>query len=183
MLIQCLIVHISAAQSDTTSTLNKKVYATPGVINSPRSKFLEVVYERVGSSNVTSTTRDSEKMAGLPGQLVQESTLRRNNRFILKAKFPILNKETLKIIGGFRYQFEEFQFDTLPNEFRLYNAVFNNLENKHLQSIGGNIYVLKALNEIHYLGIRVSADVNGDYNYKREIHTAADTSKSASRSR
>ncbi|HEX8549730.1 MAG TPA: DUF6268 family outer membrane beta-barrel protein [Cytophagaceae bacterium] len=166
LVIQCLISRIGEAQSDSTGSASKINYATPGVINSPRSKFLEVVYERVGSSNVTSTTRDSEKALGLPGQLVQESTLRRNNRFILKAKFPILNKETLKIIGGFRYQFEEFQFDTVPNEFRLYNAVFNNLENKHLQSIGGNIYVLKALNEIHYLGVRVSADVNGDYNYK-----------------
>ena len=75
--------------------------------------------ERVSPSKVASTARRSAINDTLPGDHIQHSTITRNNRIAVKARFPIFNKPSLKIVGGFRYNYEEFQFKTVPNEFSI----------------------------------------------------------------
>jgi hypothetical protein len=157
-----------SAQSDSAGeTVGvRPKYCNPTVEGMGPSKAASILYERAGNANITSVSRDTSIGNDL-------ATIRRNNRFNIDLKIPVINKPNLKIIAGLRYFYEEFTFkrslnfsDTKSLDFSDY-ALYRNLENKHLKSIGTNISILKSRNETKYWVARLMADLNGDYTNER----------------
>lgn len=147
---QCL------GQPDTLSKVvlekKDKVYCNPSLEGQGPSKGVILSYLRVFDSEISSESTDPEIGDA-------ENTMERNNFLTFKAKIPIWNKPNLKILLGFRYDYQEFVFqnDTLGYD------LYKNLEQKHLKTIGGGVNVLKSFNETSYLLVGLRGDLNGDY--------------------
>jgi hypothetical protein len=88
----------------------------------------------------------------------------KNNRWELKLKFPVFNKERFKMAAGIEYYVEDFKFlhpEALsePGAYPLYRA----LENRSLKSFTGVIYTIFPLKNQKYIAVRTSGSLNGDY--------------------
>lgn len=143
-----LMCYPSFGQKDSA-----RKFCNPSLEGMARSKGFSILYERVLDSRITATSADSSIGNG-------SAIIRRNNKFDFKLRLPVWNRPGLKVILGFRYFFEEFNFESPQG---LEYALYQNLEDKNLKSIGGNLNILKPLTEIHYLIFRFNADLNGDY--------------------
>ena len=131
----------------------EKKYCDPKLQGMSRSKGLVLAYERTLDSKISSTSSDTAIGDG-------SAIIRRNNRFDFKLRVPVYNKPYLKVVVGFKYFFEEFNFDSPEG---LNYPLYQNLQEKNLKTIGGNINILKPLDVKHYIGVRFSSDLNGDY--------------------
>ncbi|MBX9853261.1 MAG: hypothetical protein K2X86_16070 [Cytophagaceae bacterium] len=147
-LLVCLVLPLCVFGQD-----EEKKFCDPKLVGMSRSKGLVFAYERTLNSKISSTSSDTAIGNG-------SATVRGNNKLDFKLRIPVFNKPYLKIIVGFKYFFEEFKFDA-PEGLNYY--LYQNLEDKNLKTIGGNINILKPVNETTYLGIRFSSDLNGDY--------------------
>src|SRR5688500_8659346 len=96
-----LFVHtFSFGQGDTT-----RMFCDPKLEGMARSKGFSILYERSLDARITSTSPDTSVGNG-------SATIRRNNKLDIKLKIPVWNKPNLKVIVGFKYFFEEFNFET-----------------------------------------------------------------------
>lgn len=139
---------LAIGQKDST-----RKFCDPKLEGMARSKGLTILYERTLDSKINSTSADP--LIGNGSAIV-----RRNNKFDFRIKIPVWNKPGFKVIVGFKYSLEEFNFKTPEG---LNYALYQNLEDKNLKSIGGNLNILKPLNETKYLAFRINTDLNGDY--------------------
>jgi glycosyltransferase involved in cell wall biosynthesis len=147
------------AQNDTTNkvTIATPQYCDPKLVGMAPSKGFYISYERTGNASITSTSRDTAVGNS-------SANIERNNKFEVSLKFPIKRKGSLKLIGGFRYLYEEFTFKDASG-FSDY-ALYSNLQQKHLKSIGVNLSILQSLGETKFLIWRNDFDLNGDYTSK-----------------
>jgi hypothetical protein len=139
------------SQKDST-----RKFCNPSLEGMARSKGFSILYERALDAKITSTSEDTSIGNS-------SATIGRNNKFDFKLKIPVWNRPGFKVVIGFKYYFEEFNFNSPEG---LSYPLYQNLEDKNLKSIGGNINILKPLNETKYLGFRLNGDLNGDYNAK-----------------
>jgi Domain of unknown function (DUF6268) len=132
-------------------------YCNPSVIGLPKPKALIFKYELLPLFSIHSTARQ-----GIFGN--SDASLKRNRRWDLRLRFPIINKPSLTIAGGIKYSQEEFRFKNI-------NAVnydfYKDLEDRPLKSIGLHFYVVKPTRTNKYFILRTSFDLNGDYNSKK----------------
>ncbi len=89
-----------------------------------------------------------------------EGDVRRNRRWDLRLRFPIINKQSLTIAGGIKYTIEEFRFE---NPSGINYPLYHNLEDRPLKSTGIHFYVVKPTRNKKYFILRASVDLNGDY--------------------
>lgn len=151
------------AQSSPDSTLtseSKKEYASPGVLGMGKSKGIIVNYEWQPSFGIMSEEQASS--TGAPG-LKRDGTVRRNNKLDIKAYFPLVNKSRIKVVGGFNYFFEEFNFEYPLPKYSFYE----NLEDKNLKTIAGQLVMLRPINETNFYVMRIKGELNGDYTSKK----------------
>ncbi|MCC9137180.1 DUF6268 family outer membrane beta-barrel protein [Pontibacter silvestris] len=128
-------------------------YASPSVEGQGRSRGIIVAYERLPQFAIDSNSDDARVGNG-------NGQVRRNNKFEVRAFAPILNKPQTKLIFGFNYEFEEFNFENInPATYSLYN----NLEDKNLKSIGAQLAYLHSIDEEKFYLVRVKGELNGDY--------------------
>ena len=86
--------------------------------------------------------------------------IKRNRRWDMRLRFPIINKPGITIAGGLKYAIEEFRFDnSATNNYALYH----NLEDRPLKSTGVHFYLVKPTRSKKYFILRASFDLNGDY--------------------
>jgi hypothetical protein len=145
-----LILLSCVAQNDSTKFCN------PQLEGMARSKGFNISYERVFHSKITSTSSDTA---------VGNSTadINTNNKFDVFLRLPVWNRPGLKVILGAHYHLEEFNF---KNSGLLKYDLYKNLHDKNLKSLGANMNILKPLNPISYIGVRMLAEFNGDYSSK-----------------
>ncbi|WP_162051454.1 DUF6268 family outer membrane beta-barrel protein [Pontibacter pamirensis] len=127
-------------------------YASPGVRNMGKPRGIVIGYERLPQFDIESTSTDPTVGNG-------SNRVRRNNLFDVRALAPILNRPQTKLILGFGYNFEEYNFSNLPANYSLYQ----NLEDKNLKSIGLQLAYLHSLDDRRFYLIRVKGELNGDY--------------------
>jgi hypothetical protein len=129
-------------------------YCNPMLQTMSPSKGFSFSYERVGDSHISSVSRDTAVGNA-------SAKMERNNRFEINAKIPVITRGRFKLIGGFRYFYEEFTFKNSSG----YSAypLYANLQKKHLKSIGINLSMLKSINEEKFWIGRGDFDLNGDY--------------------
>ncbi len=108
-------------------------------------------------------TRELVKDYAINSELNGQSAnaeIRRNRRWTLKVRAPILLKDNIKIAGGVKYFVEEYNFEnpeTLDNEF------YRGLEDRPLRSIRADIFVMKPTRTNKYFILRISGALNGDF--------------------
>lgn len=86
--------------------------------------------------------------------------VKRNRRWDLRLRFPIVNKPGITIAGGIKYTREEFRFNNPHNNTY---ALYHNLEDRPLKSTGLHFYLMKPTLNKKYFILRTSFDLNGDY--------------------
>lgn len=142
----------SSAAQDIFSWSKEKDYCNPSVVGLPRAKAVIIKYELQTDYKIVSTGK-----LGSFGNSIGE--IRRNHRFDMRVRFPIINKPSLIIAGGIKYFIEEFRFSNQTTVYPLYK----DLEDRPLKSAGLHFYVLKPTRSNKYFIIRTSLDLNGDY--------------------
>lgn len=131
---------------------NDSTFCIPGVVGLPRSKGIEIKREIVRDYAIRSTS--SEEFGNANAEII------RNRRWSLKARFPIVLKDNIKIAGGIKYFVEEFNFER-PGDIDY--AFYQNLEDKSLKSLRSDLFIMKPTRTNKYYLLRISAGLNGDY--------------------
>jgi hypothetical protein len=149
-----------SAQMDSVEKADivKPKFCNPYVEGMGPSKAVSIFYERAGNSQISSVSKDSS-IGNAQAKVI------RNNRFNVDLKIPFANKPDMKVIGGLRYFYEEFDFKNTTDS--LGYAFYHNIESKHLKSVGTDLSILRSINETKYWVARVLADLNGDFTNKQ----------------
>jgi Domain of unknown function (DUF6268) len=131
----------------------EKEFCNPSVIGLPRAKAVIIKYELLPDFKIISTGK-----LGNYGNSTGE--INNNHRIDLRVRFPIVNKPSITIAGGIKYQKEEFLFgNKIMNNY----AFYADMEDRPLKSIGLHFYLLKPTRSKKYFIVRTSFDLNGDY--------------------
>ncbi len=138
-------------------------YCAPQIEGLPRSKGIVAEYEQVLSYNIRATS-DKENIGNS-----DEVKVNGHQRIQYKVKVPLLNSESMKIILGFQYFVEQFEFEKAENSDY---ALFRSLEDRNLRSIGLSTYLVKSFRGDNYAMLRLRGSLNGDYG--RDISPASD---------
>ncbi len=156
LLLTLLLIGRQAAAQETTTrdtNIDTTEYASPGVEGMGKPRGIVISYERLPGFDIESESEDPRLGNG-------EGRIRRHNQFGIRALAPIVNKPQTKVVLGFDYELEEFNFEGLnESSYSLYRY----LEDKNLKSIGLQVAYLHSLNERNFYLIRVKGELNGDY--------------------
>lgn len=126
-----------------------KELCKPGVINKSPTKGILFEYEMTPNVRLQNLTGESSS---------SESGV--NKRFNMKLKAPLVIRKDLKVIAGWNYYSEEYNFGRLQTDnFRL----LSNINDRHLKSSRLTLSVIKPINDRHYLAVKAQASFNGDY--------------------
>jgi Domain of unknown function (DUF6268) len=152
----CLLISLLLAGINILAQENNEPqlqYCKPAVKGLPRGKALVVKYEYIPSYNITTTDKT--------GSFSNSSNkITRNGRWDIKLKIPVINKPSLSIVAGLKYNTEQYHFSDLSGSP---NPLYQSLEDRALNSIGANLLLIKPRRGNTYWILRVSADLNGDY--------------------
>ena len=147
---------LDSLNTATLTPEQEKEYANPSVIGMGKSKGIIVSYERQPDFGIIST-------ASRPGIGNKTGEVRRNNKFDVRAYVPLVNHPHFKMVAGFNYFLEEFNFEyTAPSEYQFYE----NIEDRNLKTISGQIVMLRPINETNFYVFRAKGELNGDYTSK-----------------
>jgi len=128
-----------------------RTFCQPGVIGKSRSKGLEIEYGNRGSGFYK----------GEGFELVDRpSNFRKWENIKISAKIPVLLKEDLKILIGYKYYGEYYNFNRVGNDF---SRVIDQLNTTPLKSNNFSLIVSKSFNENRYLAVRFRYGLNGNY--------------------
>ena len=75
-------------------------------------------------------------------------------------KAPIINKESFKLLAGYKYTGEFFDISNLGADF---SETFQRLDNVTLKSSNFSALATKSINEDKYLAFRLRYTANGNY--------------------
>ncbi len=137
-----------AAGSAENSSRN--YFCTPGIQNQSRSRGVEILYRVSAGGDVLDRADEVRELAQL--QSFQQVNF--------KLYIPLLLKRDWKILLGYTYQPERFQFGSLGTELK---PIVGNFQNTFLKSNSYSLTTSKSLNSKHYLGFRAKVAFNGDY--------------------
>lgn len=151
-----IIVILTLISEEALSQKDTLKYCNPKLEGMARSKAFYILYERAFASDVNSNSK-------VPGISDSMGTIKTNNKFDIDLKLPVWVKPALKIVLGFRYFYQEFKFKS-PQDLQY--ALYRNLQDKPLKSIGTNLTILKSIKETNYILFRTSWELNGDYSAK-----------------
>lgn len=138
-------------------------YCAPQIEGLPRSKGIVAEYEQVLSYNIKATS-DNPNIGNS-----NEVKVNGHQRIQYKIKLPLMNTESMKIIMGFQYFVEQFEFEKAQNSDY---SLFRSLEDRNLRSIGLSTYLVKSFRGDNYAMLRLRGSLNGDYG--RDISPASD---------
>jgi hypothetical protein len=142
---------------DSAAATPEIVYASPSVNGMGKSKGIIINYEWQPDFGITSTSKQ-------PIADNRKAEVRRNNKLDIKAYVPFVNQPRFKLVGGFNYFFEEFNFEE-PGKDTDY-PFYANLEDRNLKTISGQLVMLRSLNEKKFYVFRIKGELNGDYSSK-----------------
>ena len=131
---------------------NSQEFATPSVVGQGPSKGVVAHLERLTDFSIKS----KQNVNGT--STTSSATVTKNSRAFIKGYVPAWNRPHLKVILGFNYDREEFQFNKPDN-----SVFFRNLEDKGLKVLGAQIAVIRPVDDVHWYIARVKGELNGDY--------------------
>ena len=146
----CLLFSFFSFAQEISETLiiDQEInFCQPGVINKSPGKGLMLDYR----------IRPDFKFSG---KEIQDSPVENNIRFNSKLKIPVFIKPGFKLLIGFQYMIERYNFDDLnANNFPLFTAI----DNQNLRTSRVSVYISKPFNERFYSSFRLGVSYSGDY--------------------
>ncbi|OWP65037.1 hypothetical protein CDA63_01385 [Hymenobacter amundsenii] len=130
----------------------RQEFAVPSVVGQGPSKGIVAHLEGLADFKIDSEIRDKEPVTKA------NTTVTKNRRAFIKGYIPAWNNPHLKVILGFNYDREEFQFQD-PDK----SSFYRNLEDKGLKTLGAQLAVIRPVDEVHWYIARVKGELNGDY--------------------
>lgn len=127
-------------------------YCIPSLRDLPRGKGLELFQERTPNYNLNTTYVDSDSNF--------TNRIRRTKNWSAKLKLPVINKDHLKFIVGFKYGRREFAFE---DEENIDNAFHQSLKDKPIRTVGLSAYSVHSFQGNKYLAFRGTLRLNGDF--------------------
>ena len=146
----CLLCTSALAQ-ETIVNCTDSTFCVPSVIGLPRSKGIVIKREIVRDYSIQS---ESDELGN------SSAELRRNRRWEFKVRAPIIMKDGFKMAAGLKYFVEEHNFE---NPESLNYPFYQNLENRSLRSIRGELFLVKPTKTNKFYLLRISGGLNGDY--------------------
>ena len=135
------------------NTLELKCYfCKPGIRNKTRSRGVEIAY------NFTQGGQVKEEEDGTLVPPFSEVNYLRN--LIFKLKVPFLNRDGVKILGGFAHQTERYKFDLIGPSF---NEVFDRIGSRLLKNTSFSLMAIKPIDDKQYISGQYKVNFNGDY--------------------
>ena len=152
--ISCLLVTFGRPVfgQETILSCTDSVFCVPGVMGVPRTKGLVIKREATLNYGIKSRAIDPIGNAN--------AEIKSNSRWQFKLRAPVLLKKSFKIAVGFEYFTEEFRFENPDN---IDYSFYNNLEDRNLNSMKGEIFFVKSTLTNKYFLLRISIGLNGDY--------------------
>ena len=135
-----------------TDNQEANCFCEPGVVNKSRSKGLSIAYTRFFGGQYDTESEN--------GPEVGSSDLTSLNSFDFKLKVPLLLGEQTRILLGYDYFFEQYDFEQTAGDF---SETVGTLNNRALKSTGPSAIVSHSLNEKNYLIFRYKFSANGNY--------------------
>ena len=129
-----------------------KCYCKPGVANRIRSKGLSLSYGF--------NTGGGYESAGDSTFMDIPSSLDRLTQVEFKIKIPVILKERTKVLLGYQYYSEFYQFDLVGPD---YESTFQSLDNNNLKKNSFSAILTHSLSEDNYLVLRYNYSSNGNY--------------------
>ena len=135
----------------TNEALKARCYCSPGVKNKSMSRGAAISYNWLNRGTF------NEQDYSFTDDL---SRYNKFQNFKIKLKAPIILKDNFKLLIGYSYFSEFFDFQNIGTDF---NYVFNELNNQSLKSNSLSLIISKPLNETRYLAFRFKYSASGDY--------------------
>ncbi len=152
ILLLSVLINAECWSQESIVNCTDSAFCIPSVVGLPRSKGVEIKREIVRDYGIRS---NSDQRYGNANAEVL-----RNRRWSFKLRLPVVVKDNIKIAAGIRYFVEEFNFENSEN---IDYTFYQNLENKSLKSLRGDVFIMKPTRGNKYYLLRVSAGLNGDY--------------------
>lgn len=138
-------------------------FCNPGVANKSRTRGVELYYTITGGGDI----RRQQTEATNPVAALQSY-----EHFGLKLHVPLVLKPDFKLLVGYTFQPERFQYSKVSPEMQPY---YNHLNNRLLKSNSLNLMFTQSLGATKYLVVRGKIAFNGDYNdwinFDQRYHT------------
>lgn len=122
-----------------TATNLQDVYSRPGVRNQSRSRGLELSFRNVQGSVLQ---KDQEQNSYVP------AATNHLDNFVLKVRFPIINKPDFKLIAGYTHERESYDFRRLGERNQ---ELYKTLDASVFKRNAFNLFLNKPLNDRYYL--------------------------------
>jgi len=127
-------------------------YCQPGVVNKSRSKGVVINYGRFSSGNYLPEAPNSTPFTA--------SDLNAFNHLEFKIKIPVLVKERTKVLLGYSYFRERYNFETITDSF---SETLTTLDNTTLKSNGFSAIFSHSISAKNYIAFRYKYSMNGNY--------------------
>lgn len=149
----CAFPQIEDSLEVALSGMDMPDEATPGVVGDRKGKAIEVNYNMFPAFKVKSVS----KYAGIDDA---EAEFKQAKSLEFKLKVPVVLKPRTKIIAGIKYRYEEYEF---KNPESLDFPLYENLEDKHLNALSLDFYLVQSLKNYHFFLSKVGLQLNGDF--------------------
>lgn len=153
LMLSLLIAHITCAQVSKIQKTDTS-FCVPSVLGMPRTKGIILRQEYLMDYGIRSIAKDGT---------VANGEISTSSRLEFKMRMPLISKPGFALAAGFHYSNENYRFEK-PEQPATDVPLFSSIEDKSLQTIGGALYVVKPLHGNKYILLRISCDLNGDYN-------------------
>ncbi len=128
-----------------------KSYCQPGVKNKSRSKGLVINYGSRGSGQLVNSKQDASDL---------NNEYSKWDNLEIKLKAPLLLKDNFKILVGYKYYQEGFNFTEIGTA---HFPVISNLNDSKLKSSSFSLILNKSLDERRYLAFQLRYNVSGNF--------------------
>ena len=140
-------------EEENASLAKDPIFCSPGVSNKSRSKGLVLEYGLHGAYNTVAQNLASDANQSIRIRSIQD--------FTLKAKIPLVNKPTFKLLGGYEYSSENFDLSGIGQDQG--DGIIQDLRTSLFKTNKFSLYASKAINDRYYAIFRVRASYSGDY--------------------
>ncbi len=142
---------VSLLLLDEEAAPGQRGFCTPGVANKSRARGLEIVYTRSGGGV---WQNGNDKTASPAGELQSLESIN------LRLRVPVLLKPDLKILLGYQYRPQRYNFQEIGSEIHPFVGEMNN---ESFKSNAFSLYLTKSFDETYYTAFRLQTGFNGAY--------------------
>ncbi|MCR9289400.1 MAG: DUF6268 family outer membrane beta-barrel protein [Bacteroidetes bacterium] len=128
-----------------------RCFCKPGIRNKSRSRGITFEYGFIGDG-VFEPENDTLTRP--------YSSFNRIEQLELNVKVPLVNREKIKVLLGYKHYRETFRFEEVGVD---YSDAFQELANRKLKSNSFSVIISKPINETSYFATRFRYTTNGDY--------------------